>query len=333
MLSFIVRRLMRMIPQLFLISILAFVIIQLPPGDYLTEYLNRLRSTGATVDQYEVERFTRMYGLDRPMYMQYFKWIGGIITELDFGYSFEWQKPVNEVIGGRMVLTFMVALLAWIVSWGIAIPIGIFAAVKQYSTADYFFTLVGFIGLAVPPFLLALVIMYVAFDSFGMRVVGLFSPEYQLEPWSLAKVQDLLQHIWVPVLLLAIVGTANIMRTMRATMLDELRKQYVTVARAKGLSELRVLLSYPVRLAINPILSQTMYVLPWLFSGGMILEIVLNLPTAGPAMWTSLMAQDMYLAGSYILIIGALTALGGLISDILLAAVDPRIRFEGVEAS
>ncbi len=333
MLSYIIRRLLRMIPQLFLISILAFVIIQLPPGDYLTEYLNRLRASGATVDQYEVERFTQMYGLDQPMYMQYIKWIGGIITELDFGYSFEWQKPVNEVIGSRMALTFMIALFAWLVSWGIAIPIGIFAAVKPYSSADYFFTFIGFIGLAVPGFLLALVIMYVAFDSLGIRVGGLFSPAYQLEPWSLAKVQDLLQHIWLPVLLLAITGTANIMRTMRATMLDELSKQYVTVARAKGLSQMQVLMKYPVRLAVNPIISQTMYVLPWLFSGGLVVEVVLNLPTAGPAMWVSLMAQDMYLAGSYILIIGVLTALGGLISDILLAAVDPRIRFGGVEAS
>ena len=255
MLSFIVRRLFRMVPQLFLISLLAFIIIQLPPGDYLTEYLNRLRNSGATIDQAEVERFTKMYGLDQPMYQQYLKWIGGIVTELDFGYSFEWQKPVNEVIASRMVLTFLVALMAWIVSWGIAIPIGIFAAVKPYSIADYLFTFIGFLGLAVPGFLLALVIMYVSFDTFGIRVGGLFSPEYQLEPWSPAKVKDLLQHIWVPVLLLAIAGTANIMRTMRATMLDELSKQYVTVARAKGLSQRQVLLKYPVRLAINPIIS------------------------------------------------------------------------------
>jgi peptide/nickel transport system permease protein len=333
MLSFIVKRILRMIPQLFLISLIAFVIIQLPPGDYLTEYMNRLRASGASVDQAVVERFTRMYGLDQPMYMQYVKWIGGIVTELDFGYSFEWQKPVKDVISSRMPLTFVIALMAWIVSWGIAIPIGIFAAVRPYSIADYFFTFVGFIGLAVPPFLLALVIMYVAFDSFGIRVGGLFSPAYELEPWSLAKVKDLLQHIWVPVLLLAIAGTANIMRTMRATMLDELRKQYVTVARAKGLAERAVLMKYPVRLAINPILSQTMYVLPWLFSGGLVVEIVLNLPTAAPVLWVSLMVQDMYLAGSYILIIGFLTAMGGLVSDILLAVVDPRIRFEAVEAS
>lgn len=333
MLAFLARRLLRMVPQMFLISILAFVIIQLPPGDYLTEYLNRLRSTGATIDEATVERFTKMYGLDQPMYAQYVKWIGGIVTEFDFGYSFQWQKPVKDVIGGRMVLTFLVALMAWIVSWGIAIPLGIFAAVRPYSIADYFFTFIGFLGLAVPGFLLALVIMYVSFDTFGIRVGGLFSPQYQLEPWSLAKVKDLLQHIWVPVLILAIAGTADIMRTMRATMLDELSKQYVTVARAKGLAERTVLMKYPVRLAINPIISRTYYVLPWLFSGAFVVEVVLNLPTAGPALWTSLMAQDMYLAGSYILIIGFLTALGGLVSDILLAAVDPRIRFGAVEAS
>jgi peptide/nickel transport system permease protein len=274
-----------------------------------------------------------MYGLDQPMYEQYVKWISGVVTELDFGYSFEWQKPVKEVIGDRMVLTFLIALMAWIVSWGIAIPIGIFAALKPYSIADYVFTFIGFLGLAVPGFLLALVIMYVSFDTFGIRVGGLFSPEYQLEPWSLAKVKDLLQHIWVPVLLLAIAGTANIMRTMRATMLDELSKQYVTVARAKGLSQRHVLLKYPVRLAINPIISSIMWLLPWLFSGGMIVEIVLNLPTAGPALWGALRGQDMYLAGSYILMIGALTAFGGLVSDILLAVVDPRIRFGGVETS
>jgi peptide/nickel transport system permease protein len=326
-------RLLRTIPQLFLISVIAFIIIQLPPGDLLTTRLNILRDSGVDIDQELVDMWERTYGLDKPMYQQYLKWITKIITEFDFGYTFQWNKPVKEVIAGRMGLTFAIALLSWIVSWGIAIPIGIFVAVKQYSLADYFFTFLSFIGLAVPGFLLAMVIMYVAYANFGIRVGGLFSPEYQLEPWSVAKVMDLLQHIWVPVLLLAIAGTANIMRTMRATMLDEMRKQYVTVARAKGLSEFHVLMRYPVRLAINPILSQTMYIVPWLFSGGFVVEIVLNLPTAGPAMWSALMGQDMYLAGSYILIIGALTTLGGLVSDFLLAAVDPRIRFGGGEAS
>ncbi len=332
MLSFIVMRLMRMIPQLFLISIVAFVIIQLPPGDYLTEHLNRLRESGQELDEAEIRRWEETYGLDKPMYVQYLKWIGNIITRFDFGYTFQWNKPVNEVIASRMWLTFVIALGSAIFTWAIAIPIGIFVAVKQYSLADYFFTFLGFIGLAVPGFLLAMVIMYVAYTKFGIRVGGLFSPEYQLEAWSWAKFVDLLQHIWVPIVLLGIGGTAGMIRTMRATMLDELRKQYVTVARSKGLSEYQVLLRYPVRLAINPIISGAMWLIPYLFSGGIIVEIVLNLPTAGPAMYRSLMGQDMYLAGSYILIIGVLTSLGALVSDILLAVVDPRIRFGSVEA-
>jgi peptide/nickel transport system permease protein len=331
MLSYIIKRLLRMVPQLFLISLLAFIIIQLPPGDYLTEYINRLRATGYSVDEYEIERFTRMYGLDRPMHVQYLRWVTGIVTRFDFGYSFEWQKPVNEVITARIGTTFFIAFLSFIVCWAFAIPVGIFVAVKQYSIVDYFFTFLGFIGLATPGFLLALVIMYVAFDTFGIKVGGLYSPEFMTQAWSWAKFLDLLGHLWLPVLILAIAGTANLVRTMRATMLDELRKQYVTVARAKGLSEFQVLMRYPVRLAINPILSQTFYVLPWLFSGGMVVEIVLNLNTAGPVLWQALMQQDMYMAGAYIVILGTLTALGSLVSDILLAVVDPRIRFGSTE--
>jgi len=331
MLSFIIRRLLRMIPQVFLISLLAFIIIQLPPGDYLTEYINRLRATGVSVDQYEIERFTRMYGLDRPMYEQYVRWITNIVTKFNFGYSFEWQKPVNDVITARIGMTFFIAFLSFVVCWAFAIPVGIYVAVKQYSITDYFFTFLGFIGLATPGFLLALVIMYVAFDTFGIKVGGLYSPEFETQAMSWAKFVDLLKHLWLPVLILAIGGTANLIRTMRATMLDELRKQYVTVARAKGLSEFAVLMRYPARIAINPILSQTFYVLPWLFSGGMVVEIVLNLNTAGPVMWRALIRQDMYTAGAYIVIIGTLTALGSLVSDILLAVVDPRIRFGSVE--
>jgi peptide/nickel transport system permease protein len=331
MLSYIIKRLLRMVPQLFLISLLAFIIIQLPPGDYLTEYINRLRATGYSVDEYEIERFTSMYGLDRPMHVQYLRWITNIVTKFDFGYSFDWQKPVNEVITARIGTTFFIAFLSFVVCWSLAIPVGIYVAVKQYSITDYFFTFLGFIGLATPGFLLALVIMYVAFDSFGIKVGGLYSPEFQTQAWSWAKFVDLLGHLWLPVLILAIGGTANLVRTMRATMLDELRKQYVTVARAKGLSQFAVLMRYPVRIAINPILSQTFYVLPWLFSGGMVVEIVLNLNTAGPVLWRALMRQDMYMAGAYIVIIGTLTALGSLVSDILLAVVDPRIRFGTLE--
>jgi peptide/nickel transport system permease protein len=326
-------RLVRMVPQLFLISILAFIIIQLPPGDYLTERINNLRATGVTVDQAEVERLTHTYGLDRPMYMQYVLWITKIVTRLDFGYSFQWGRPVGEIIGSRIGMTFFIALLAHLVTWTVAIPVGIFIAVKQYSIADYIFTFVGFIGIATPGFLLALVLMYVAFAKFGIRVGGLFSPEFVILPWSWAKFVDFLKHIWLPVVIVGLGGTAYTIRTLRATMLDELRKPYVMVARSKGLSEFQVLLKYPVRIAINPIISTVGWLLVWFFSGGTVVEIVLNLDTAGPVLWRALMGQDMYTAGAYILIIGALTAFGSLISDVLLAVVDPRVRFGAVEGA
>ena len=333
MLSYILMRIVRMIPQIFLISILAFVVIQLPPGDYLEQHLNRLRESGREIDEAEIRRWEEMYGLDKPMYVQYAKWIWNIVTKFDFGYTFQWNKPVKEVIMSRMWLTFLIALGSAAFTWLVAIPIGIFVAVKQYSVFDYFFTFLGFIGLAVPGFLLAMVLMYVAYTKFGIKVGGLFSPEYQLQGWSWAKVVDMLKHMWLPVILLGIGGTAGMIRTLRATMLDELRKQYVTVARAKGLSEIAVLVKYPVRLAINPIISDIMWLLPWLFSGGTVIESVKNPPTAGPALYRSLMGQDMYLAGSYILITGTLTTLGSLLSDVLLATIDPRIRFGAMEAA
>ncbi len=332
MLAYMIRRILRMIPMLFMLSILAFVIIQLPPGDYLTEHLNRLRASGFDVDEAEVERLERMYALDKPMHQQYLKWITNIILRFDFGLSFDWNQPVTEVIGERLALTFFMAFATTVFVWLLAIPIGIYVAVNQYTIGDYVFTFLGFIGLATPGFLLAMVIMYIAYSQFGIKVGGVFSPDYMLEPWSWGKFVDLLKHIWVPVVILGIGGTANLIRTMRATMLDELRKQYVTVARAKGLSEWQVLLKYPVRIAINPLISTIGWLLPWFFSGGTVVAIVLNLPTAGPVLRNALVAQDMFLAGSYILISGTLTALGSLISDILLAVVDPRIRFGNVEA-
>lgn len=333
MLNYIILRLLRMIPQLLLISVLAFIIIQLPPGDFLTERINRLKASGLSIDDAEVERLTKMYGLDQPAHIQYLKWVTGIVTRGDFGYSFAFSKDVNEIIGNRMGRTFFIAFLAFIVCWSFAIPVGILVAVKQYTFVDYFFTFIGFIGLAVPGFLLALVLMYISFDVFGLQVGGLFSPEFITAPWSWAKFVDFLKHIWLPVLILAIGGTANLIRTMRATMLDELRKQYVTVARAKGLPELKVLLLYPVRIAINPIVSTFGWLLVWFFSGGTVVEIVLNLDTAGPVLWRALMTQDMYTAGAYIVIIGTLTAVGSLVSDLLLAAIDPRVRFGGMEAA
>lgn len=333
MLSYITMRLLRMIPQLFLISILAFIIIQLPPGDIVETQIQNLQASGATVDQRQAELLRKQYGLDRPVHLRYLLWIGKIVTRFDFGYSYAFQKPVSEVITGRMGYTFAIALFSAILTWAIAIPVGIFVAVRQYSIADYFVTFMTFVGMAVPAFFLAMVIMYVALTRFGIRVGGLFSPEYMVAPWSWAKFLDLLSNMWLPIVLLGIGGTAGTIRTMRAMMLDELRKQYVTVARAKGLSELQVIMRYPVRLAINPIISGLMWLLPWLFSGGTLVEIVLNLPTAGPALYSALMAEDMYVAGGYILIIGALTSISAVFSDILLAASDPRIRFGGVEGA
>jgi peptide/nickel transport system permease protein len=322
-----------MVPQILIISVLAFIIIQLPPGDYLTEYLNRLRASGATVDEAQVERLTQMYGLDQPMHIQYLKWIGNIVTELDFGYSFNFNKPVNEILLSRMGTTFFIALMSFIVSWGLAIPIGIYVAVKQYSVADYIFTLFGFIGLATPGFLLALVVMYVSWSKFGIAVGGLNSPEYLTQPWSWARFVDFLEHLWVPVIILAIGGTANVIRTLRATMLDELRRPYVLVARSKGLSPLATLMRYPVPIALNPLISTIGWLLVWFFSGGMVVEVVLNLPTAGPVLWVSLLRQDMYTAGAYIFIIGVLVTVGSLISDIALAVIDPRVRFGRLESA
>ena len=333
MLNYIIGRLARMIPQVFLISILAFSIIQLPPGDFLTEEINRLQASGVTMDPGQVQKLSNLYGLDKPLYVQYFRWIGNIVTKLDFGYSFVWQRPVNEILLGRMGMTFFIAFLAFVVCWGFAIPIGIFVAVKQYSLADYFFTFIGFIGLATPGFLLALVLMYISYAVLGIKVGGLFSPEFETLPMSWAKFVNLLQHIWLPVLILALGGTANLIRTLRATMLDELRKPYVTVARSKGLSEFQVIMQYPVRIAINPILSTFGWLLVWFFSGGTVVEIVLNLNTAGPVLWRALIQQDMYTAGAYILIIGVLTAVGSLLSDLLLAAIDPRIRLGAMESA
>jgi peptide/nickel transport system permease protein len=333
MLNYIIMRVLRMIPQLLLISVIAWVIVQLPPGDYLTEYIGRLASSGQTIDQAEIDRLTTLYGLDQPYWVQYAKWMTGILTRGDFGYSFTYSKDVNQVIGARIGMTFFIAFLAFIVCWSFAIPVGVLVAVKQYSVLDYIFTFFGFIGLAVPGFLLALVLMYISYKYLNIPVGGLFSPDMITAPWSLAKVGDFLAHIWLPVLILAIGGTANLIRTLRATMLDELRKQYVTVARAKGLSEWRVLIFYPVRIAINPILSTAGWLLVWFFSGGTVVEIVLNLDTAGPVLYRSLLQQDMYTAGAYIIIVGALVALGSLLSDLALAAIDPRIRLGKLEAS
>ena len=328
MLAFIAKRLLWMLPFLVAISFLSFVLIQLPPGDYVTTYIATLAASNEVVDQNTAADLRNRFGLDQPMIVQYWKWISNVVFRGDFGISFEWQQPVSELIWERMALTLLLTFSALLVTWGVALPVGVFSAVKKYSIGDYVVTFMSFVGLAIPSFLLALVLMYVAAVHFGQSVGGLFSEQYLTAPWSIAKVIDLLEHLWIPVVILAVSGTASLIRVMRANLLDELHKPYVTTARAKGLSEFHLLVKYPLRLALNPFISTIAWLLPNLVSGSIIVAIVMSLPTAGPLLLQSLMSQDMYLAGAFILLICALTVIGSLVSDILLALVDPRIRLE-----
>ncbi|MGD8751961.1 MAG: ABC transporter permease [Anaerolineales bacterium] len=325
--AYIIRRLGMALITILAITVISFVVIQLPPGDYISSYIGLLASMGSEVTEAEIQHLTITYGLDQPIYVQYFKWMG-LIFQGNFGMSMEWMRPVLEVVGDRLGLTIAVSIGAVLVTWGLALPIGIYSAVKQYSLGDYFFTFVGFIGIAVPNFLLSLIILYLGFKLFGARIGGLFSPEYQVAAWSLGKVWDLLKHLPLPALILGLGGTAQLMRIMRANLLDELSKPYVTTARAKGLSEFKLILKYPVRIALNPFVSTIAYLFPYIVSGSVIVSLVLSLPTIGPLLLKSLLAQDMYLASTLILMLGSMTVLGTLISDILLILIDPRIRFE-----
>lgn len=326
MFFFIVRRVLMMIPTLILISIISFIIIQLPPGDYLTSYIATLEMSGDTVDEALIAALTKRYGLDQPIVVQYLKWIWRFIQG-DMGQSFEADRPVAELIGERITLTILVSLVSLLFIYSVSIPIGIYSATHQYTFGDYSFTVVGFLGLATPNFLLALVLMYVAFAFFGESVGGLFSPEYIEARWSLAKVWDLLKHLWIPVVVIGTAGTAGRIRVMRANLLDELKKQYVITARSKGVAERRLLFKYPVRMAINPMVSTIGWLLPQLISGATITAVVLSLPTTGPLLLRAVLNQDMYLAGSFVLLLSTLTVVGTLVSDVLLAWVDPRIRF------
>jgi len=314
-----------LVPTLFIVSIIAFVVIQLPPGDFLASLIS---SSSETIDQSQIDALRERYGLDEPVYIQYWKWISGIIVNGDFGDSFEWNRPVSELIWERLGLTVFISIITLTFIWIVAIPIGIFSAVKKYTLGDYIVTVIGFIGLAVPNFLLALILMYISFRYFGQSVGGLFSPEYIDAKWSLNRVIDLLQHLWLPVIILGTAGTAALIRVMRANLLDELSKLYVEAARARGLSELKLLFKYPVRVALNPLVSAIAWVFPALISGSAITSIVLNLQTTGPLLYRSLQSQDMYLAGSLILLVSVLTIIGTLVSDILLAWIDPRIQLQ-----
>lgn len=326
--AFILRRLLYMIPTVIVISIISFAIIQLPPGDYLTSLIAQLASSGESIDNAQVIALRERYGLDAPIWVQYWKWVSNIVLHGDFGQSFEWNRPVATMIWERLGLTFLVSFVTLIVVWVIALPIGIYSAVRQYSLGDYVFTFFGFIGLAIPNFLLALVLMYLALIWFGQSAGGLFSPEFVDAPWSWARVADLAGHMWIPVVVIGTSSMAALIRVMRANLLDELYKPYVTTARAKGLPEWRVILQYPVRVALNPFVSTIGWILPSLVSGAVIVSVVLSLPTTGPLLLRALLSQDMYLAGTVILLLSVLTVVGTLISDILLALLDPRVRYQ-----
>ncbi len=323
--AFIARRLLLMIPTLIVISIISFIIIQLPPGDYLTAYIARLTQAGNDVDQATIHALRQRYGLDQPVIVQYFRWIWDVLHG-DFGYSFEWRAPVSQLIAERLPLTFLVATSSLLFAWVVALPIGIFSAVRQYSWADYVFTIIGFLGLGIPSFMLALTFLYVSNRYFGLSVGGLFSPAYIDAPWSLDRVGDLVRHLWIPVVIIGTSGTAGLIRITRANVLDELRKPYVETARAKGLHPALLVLKYPVRIALNPFISSIGFILPGMISGEVIVSIVLNLPTTGPLLYGALVSQDTYLAGAFVLMLATLTVAGVLVSDILLAWLDPRIR-------
>ena len=327
MLGYVIKRLVYMIPTLIGMSIIAFLIIQLPPGDYVTSLIASMSDNGQNADPAQIEAMRRAYGFDDPGWLQYWKGVSGILSRGDFGYSFEWNRPVADLIWERMGSTLAISLASLLFVWAVSLPIGIYSAMRRHSVGDYAFTFLGFIGLAVPNFILALTLMYVSYKFMGQSVGGLFSPEYVEAPWSWDKVVDLMAHLWIPIVVIGTSGTAALIRILRANLTDELNKPYVVTARAKGLPEYKAVLKYPVRIALNPFVSAIGWVLPELISGVTITAIVLNLPTAGPLLLRALISQDMYLAGSFILLMGVLTLAGMLISDLLLALLDPRIRF------
>lgn len=354
MTNLILKRFYWMVPTLLVISFLSFALIQLPPGDYLTSYIAALEELGEPVAEERVEALRHRFGLDRPFLLQYILWLnnllpfgfdrqedGGYLRHgdgvfnwprfkwPDLGFSFEWNRPVGELIGERILLTTVISIATILFTWALAIPIGIYSALRQYSWGDYCFSVLGFIGLATPNFLLALIFMYLGYSYFGISPGGLFSPGYQEAPWSLAKCADLLAHLWIPVIVIGTEGTAGLIRIMRGNLLDEIPKAYVQTARAKGVHPVRLILKYPVRVALNPLISTVGWLLPGIVSGSVIVAVVLGLPTTGPLLLRSLQSQDMYLAGSMIMILSFLTVIGTLISDLLLLWLDPRIRFEG----
>jgi peptide/nickel transport system permease protein len=325
-LSFVIRRVLIMIPTLLVISIISFIIIELPPGDFASATIAQQQALTGEFDTEAIQALRARYGLDQPIPVRYFRWITNFVRG-DFGHSMFWGAPVTRVVGDRLSLTVVVSFTSLVFAWAIAIPVGLYSAVKQYSIGDYVFTFLGFIGLAIPNFMLALVLMYVNSQFFGGSVGGLFSNEFVNAPWSFAKVLDLLGHLWLPVIVVGTAGTAGTIRIMRNNMLDELNKPYVITARAKGLKEMRILLKYPFRMAVNPVVSTAGWLLPQLIGGAVIVSVVLDLPTTGPVFLEALRQQDMYVAGFFVMALATLTVIGTLLSDLLLAVIDPRIRY------
>lgn len=327
MAAYVLRRVVYMILTLVVVSAAAFFIIQLPPGDFVTSYAANLSASGTVVDNAQLVSLRQEYGLNQPLPVRYAKWMGGLVHG-DLGYSFEWKQPVRNLIGQRLLLTILISLTTLFFTYALAVPIGIYSATHQYSLGDHLVTTFGFIGLATPNFMLALVLLVLFSRVFGFAPTGLFSQVYVNAPWSVAKVFDLLKHLPVPIIVISSAGAAGLIRVMRATLLDELRKQYVVTARARGVSERRLLFKYPVRLAINPIASTIGWVLPALVSGATIVSVVLDLPTVGPLLLRALLSQDTYLAASLLMLLSFLTVIGTFLSDLVLLWLDPRIRFE-----
>lgn len=328
MLNYLVYRLLIMIPTLIAISLLIFTIIQLPPGDYFSTYIAELQAQGEAADPTKIEFLRQQYGFDKPIWEQYLFWVGGLLTG-DLGYSFEYNLPVSAVVGDRLLLTFIVSLATLVFTYVLAFPIGVWSATHQYSWSDYTLTFLGFIGLATPSFLLALVLLYFANLWFGTSVGGLMDPEFVDQPWSVAKLLSVLEHLWIPTIVIGLSSTAGMIRRLRANLLDELQKQYVTTARAKGLHPVKALVKYPLRMALNPFIADIGSLLPELISGAAVVSVVLSLPTTGPMLLEALRSQDMYLAGSFLMFMATLTVIGVFLSDLALAALDPRIRLAG----
>ena len=328
MLRYTVHRLIVMVPTLLAVSVMVFVIIQLPPGDYFTTYINELQSQGETVSADRIEFLRQQYGFDKHPVEQYFVWMFGLLQG-DFGYSFEHSLPVADLIGDRILLTFVVSFSTIVFTWVVSFIIGTYSAVYQYSFGDYALSFLGFVGLATPNFLLALILLWLANVYFGTSIGGLMDPEYLGQPWSWGKGLSVLEHLWIPVLVIGTAGTAGMIRRLRANLLDELHKQYVVTARAKGLHPFKILVKYPLRMALNPFIADIGNLLPQVISGAAIVSVVLSLPTTGPMLLRALQSQDMYLAGSFLMMLALLTVFGTLLSDIALALLDPRIRLGG----